>query len=372
MNTGTYISGAVHIGLIGWLLVGDVFRSEPAAPEITNVSVISAAEFNAAIVSSDQPEVEVDLAQLPTPPVEDVLEDLPDPAQDEAPELTDLSDPELPQQPETAPDLSALLTTPDAEVSFDTPTLAPPSFDVGPDIRIDDSPDNNPREAPRVAPVPFLRPDQDVAVDQSVTEAAAEAEAPEQDIIEEEQDAAAPEEATTEIVTEAETPSGAPTSVPVPRFRPQPNTDLATPEPAPEPPAPDTDAAVAAALADLTDEPELADPALPVGPPMSFAEKESLRVAVSNCWNTGSMSSAALRVTVVVGVQMEESGRPIQSSVTLLSSTGGEGEAVQQAFAAARRAILRCGARGYDLPQDKFAQWRDIEMTFNPENMRIK
>ena len=39
---------------------------------------------------------------------------------------------------------------------------------------------------------------------------------------------------------------------------------------------------------------------------------------------------------------------------------------------AARRAIIRCGASGYNLPVEKYDQWRDIEMTFNPERMRIK
>ena len=43
-----------------------------------------------------------------------------------------------------------------------------------------------------------------------------------------------------------------------------------------------------------------------------------------------------------------------------------------ESYEAARRAILRCGTKGYDLPQEKFGQWRDIEMTFNPEKMRIK
>ena len=39
---------------------------------------------------------------------------------------------------------------------------------------------------------------------------------------------------------------------------------------------------------------------------------------------------------------------------------------------AARRAIIRCGARGFELPPEKYEQWRDIEMTFDPERMRIK
>ncbi|NNK78019.1 MAG: energy transducer TonB, partial [Litoreibacter sp.] len=42
------------------------------------------------------------------------------------------------------------------------------------------------------------------------------------------------------------------------------------------------------------------------------------------------------------------------------------------AYEAARRALIRCGARGYNLPVDKFAQWQDVEITFNPERMRIK
>ena len=39
---------------------------------------------------------------------------------------------------------------------------------------------------------------------------------------------------------------------------------------------------------------------------------------------------------------------------------------------AARRAIIRCSRDGYQLPPDKYAHWRDIEMTFNPERMRLK
>ena len=46
--------------------------------------------------------------------------------------------------------------------------------------------------------------------------------------------------------------------------------------------------------------------------------------------------------------------------------------AAQQAFEAARRAIIRCGVSGFDLPAEKYDQWQEIEMTFNPEQMRIK
>lgn len=375
MNFGTYISGAVHVGLIGWLLVGDVFRSDPPEPEVTDVSVISATVFDAMFASSAAPEIDINLAQMATPTFEDVLDQPVQLSQDVAPELTEVSDPDLPQTQDSMPEVSGLQALPDAEVSLEVPSMALPSFEAGPDIEIDNSPDRNPRDAPRVAPVPFLRPDQDVAVDDAVTQAASEAPAPEV-TVEDTQDAA-PEEATTEIVTEAEQPAGAPTSVPIPRLRPQPTPDIAAPEPSPEPPKPDTtSSALAAALAEAeTVEPTpspVAEPQIPVGPPMTLAEQESLRVAVSSCWNTGSLSSAALRVTVVVGLQMAESGKPLSNTLRLVSSTGGDSDAITQAYEAARRAILRCGTKGYDLPQEKYGQWREIEMTFNPEKMRIK
>ena len=93
---------------------------------------------------------------------------------------------------------------------------------------------------------------------------------------------------------------------------------------------------------------------------------------LQKCWNTGSLSTEALKTTVVVGVSMNEDGTPDTGTIRMISSSGGTGGSVQQAFQAARRAIIRCGARGFALPSEKYEQWRDIEMTFNPEKMRIK
>lgn len=361
MRTGTYISGLAHIGLIGWVLIGDVFSNDTPEPTVTDVSVISATEFDAMFADTAAPEIAVDLATMAPAPDEDLLDQPVELTEDTAPVFEDVSDTVVPEE-EVQPDVSGVQPLPDAEVSFDTPTMVLPSFDTGPDIEIDDSDTPKPREAPRVAPIPTLRPETDVAVSDAVTEAAAELDAPE--VVEEASEDAAPEEATTEIVTEAEEPAGAPTSVPVPHLRPQPTRAAE---------AAATDAlndALSEALGSVTEAPSA--PPVPTGPPLTFAETEALRLAVSNCWNTGALSSAALRVTVIVGVQMTEAAKPVTSSIRLVSSSGGSGDAVTQAFEAARRAILRCGAKGYDLPQEKYGQWRDIEMTFNPERMRIK
>jgi len=69
---------------------------------------------------------------------------------------------------------------------------------------------------------------------------------------------------------------------------------------------------------------------------------------------------------------MFEDGRPDTGSIRMVDFTGGSAAAAERAYAAARRAIIRCGIDGYDLPAGKYDRWRDIEMTFNPEKMRIK
>ena len=47
MHTGHYISGAGHLVLLGWLAFGDVFAAEPLPFEMTEVAVISGAEYAA-------------------------------------------------------------------------------------------------------------------------------------------------------------------------------------------------------------------------------------------------------------------------------------------------------------------------------------
>ena len=86
----------------------------------------------------------------------------------------------------------------------------------------------------------------------------------------------------------------------------------------------------------------------------------------------GSLSSDALRTTVVVAVDMNRDGTPAINSIRLVESSGGTGGAVDQAYEAGRRAIIRCGSSGFDLPVEKYDHWRSIEMVFNPEKMRIK
>ena len=59
------------------------------------------------------------------------------------------------------------------------------------------------------------------------------------------------------------------------------------------------------------------------------------------------------------------------NDVGLLSSQG-DSSAVGTTFEAARRAILRCQLGGYQLPADKYDQWQEAVITFDPSGMRLR
>jgi outer membrane biosynthesis protein TonB len=204
---------------------------------------------------------------------------------------------------------------------------------------------------------------------------AADPDANSPDRAEEAQEQTAPEEAATEIVTEAETPaSAAPTRSPRPQARPRAVQQAAArPAPTPEPePTPSTQDAVDDALSALLAE-ELggSSPSTPTGPPLTRGEREGLRLAVQECWVVD-VGSEAANVVVTVAMEMGRDGRVVASSMRMVGATGGSGPAVEVAYQAARRAILRCQRDGYGLPAEKYEQWKQIEMTFNPAEMRLR
>lgn len=375
MHVGHYISGAGHTALIGWLVFGNVFAAEPLPIEATPVSVISGAEYAALVAQGQAPQSTTEVAQPSSP---DVTPDAPEIALSE----DTANDQSVPAPTETpsaddAPDVSQIAPLPQAEVSDEAPVLPEPPADVAVLVpEVSDTP--VPEAAERVAPEAVAQPDPEALPDPVEQEAVAPDEAGETP--QEPAEATAPEAAATEIVTEAEEPSALPTTSARPPAR-RPDAPVETAQSVeteePTPPAaeaPEPEDPVAAALAEALsgEQTPSSAPSTPQGPPLTAGEKDALRVAVQSCWNVGSLSTDALNTTVVVNVAMSQDGKPVASSIRMTSSSGGSEQAALQAFEAARRAIIRCGARGFDLPVDKYSQWQDIEMTFNPERMRIK
>ncbi len=370
MKLGAWVSGVGHAGLFLWILVGGLFFAQPDLTDlsVTDVSIISAEEFAALQPSSpetsDAPDVpaQPEVEEAPTVPTaqEEQPVETPEPPQPAAPAPETLPEPlPEPEQPVIIEDNTPI--SPEPPVESAAPTVEPEAVPV-------------PTPAPRVAPEATPEPEPDVVIDP--VEQAPTAPTEDSTDVQEAQEETAPEAAAEEIVTEAEEPVDAapkrsvrPASRP---RRPPPPTEVAEEEPEE---VPGLQESIASAVSEANSENAVEDNANPStgsGPPITGGEKEAFILAIRQCWNVGALSSDALRVTVIVGAAMNPDGKPDSGSIRMISSDGGSDAATKQAFEAARRAIIRCGTSGYDLPKDKYAQWQNVQITFNPERMRIK
>lgn len=367
MNAGQYISGAGHLGLIGWMLFGGVFAAEPEPAQITEVAVISSAAFDAMVTAATAPDQVTEIAQPAAPEV------APDTPEIVAQPDNDIQQP-TPLQAETPPadappEVTELALPPEADVDDTAPVLEEPAGDIAvlvPEI----APQAVARPVERVAPEPVAQPAPDATPDVTQQDAVTP-DAAETPVEQDSQEATAPEEATTEIVTEAAVAPAS--SARPPGRRPvAPAATQAVAAPAQTTPT-ETDDVDAAAIAAAVAAAQVAapTPVAPSGPPLSASEKESLRVAVSGCWNVD-VGGRSADTVVSVAVSLDRAGRVVPGTLKMIANSGGNAASVQVAFDAARRAILRCQNDGYKLPAEKYDQWQNIEMTFNPERMRVK
>uniref|UniRef100_UPI004048A31F energy transducer TonB n=1 Tax=Yoonia sp. TaxID=2212373 RepID=UPI004048A31F len=370
-TTGTYISALGHVGLIGWLILGWGLSSEPLDFEVAQVSVVSGDEY-AALVAASTPQPSTGDPSAPVPPV--VEEPPAPPAQDPAPQVQAPPAPtQVPADEAPPPEPPLPPQEPDEVVDVAPAQPTPPAL-ADPAPQVDARP--QPRPAPRVAATPVAPPPPDAQVADVVQEAVVPDGSVAAEVVAPAVTATAPEAASTEIVLENTPPSGAVTTSLRPQTRPSRPVPAPAPAPAPRTPAATAtarsenaaDAAVEAALADALA--ATASPNVPAGPPMTGSEREGFRVAVNACWNVDPGSQAA-RVTLTVGFRLTQAGK-VDGDVRQIAATGGDASATSIAFQAARRAILRCGASGYDLPADKYAQWKDVEITFDPSGMRLR
>lgn len=388
MQTGTIISGAGHAALILWVILGDwLFTSRDAPPvQVAEVSLISSAEFDAMTAASPatpaatpapepaQPAPEPDPITPPAPVVPEPAP-LPEPVAPEpvpAPVPVPQPEPAPAPEPEPAPE-----PLPENNGVADAEPL-PVNPDPVPSTPLAPSASPRPKPAPRVAPIPVDAPEPQTAVAEAPQEAVTPDPVPQPEVQEPPRPEAAQEEAGTVLETEANrdeevAASGAPATSPRPKGRPvrsqtpPDQTAAATADPVSD--------AIAGAVAEATTDSPATPPAAsnaPSGPPMTTGEKDALRVAVQQCWNVGSLSSEALQVTVVLFVSVAQTGVPEAGSIRMVEFTGGSEAAARQAFEAARRAVIRCGARGFPLPADKYDQWREMELVFNPDGMRLR
>lgn len=393
LSFGGWISGLGHLALIIWLLSGWGLSHDPLEFQVTPITTISGEEY-AELVAATRPDAQTEAVDSFAPPPDETPPEAAATPDDPAPAPPAQAQPETPQDESPPPPQPERVPQP-AELLDASPEMAPPDAWQPPP-----APDRalrpQARPAPRVAAQAVAPPPPEADIAPEIhQETAPEPEIPA--VVEEESRATAPEEASTEIVTEADTPSGAPDVALRPQSRPQrpaaqpqATPSEPQPEPQPEPPRqtaaaetpepirPETsdssvDDALAAALAA-----EVAAPAQPAtvsgnpGPPMTGADRDAFRLAVSGCWAVDPGSEAA-QVTITVRFELDRQGMVVGNDVRLVNSSGGSAGAVDSAFQSARRAILRCqSGSGYSLPADKYEQWREVEMTFDPSGMRMR
>ena len=378
MDRGFVISGIGHALLIGFLLFSDLFSPDPLPPpDVAEVVLMSEEDF-AALTRPEVGEQQPRVGTLDPEPLEipDTTDAPATPAQEDvAPSETSRPAPQPTppdEAPQDVPDQPAPLP-PQAEAE-DTPPDAP-----APPQPVEDAPtapQSVPRPAERVASEAAPPPPPDAEDAPTLSETTAPTPAPDDTEIVEEETPQAPDEAATEIVTEADRPANAPETSRRPPSRPARPVQTAT---APQTEATTTEAAsenvrdavegTIAGLEELVDQAPQAG--IPAGPPITQGEKEAFILAIRRCWlvDTGSESA---NVIVAVRFQMTQDGRVVQSSIRQSGAQGGSDAAIRTAFENARRAILRCGASGYDLPPEKYGQWQEVEVTFNPSDMRVR
>ncbi len=386
---GLIVSGAAHLALILWALVGGIFfpPTEKPATISTTVSLMSSEEFAALEALAPKSATE-------SPAAPSVPKPAPKPPKAPKPEAKPKPPAPKPPAPEPVPDaapdvteLSPVETDATDAPPSEVPVPAPDSLSQIPDVPTEAP---RPKAAPTVAPTPAddPSPTADTAPDVQEQTIDTPSDQPKPDKPKPE---TAPEQTGEVLLTEDnkdEKPqTAAPASSPRPHRKPE----------KPEPPAPapaeatvaDTaEPAVDAAPADATsedalaaaldeamageasDQPQAGTGAADQGPPLTDGDKDAFRIAVKECWNVGALSTDALHTIVTIGMTMTPDGKP--GDLRLIGTEGGSDASAQQAFEAGRRAILRCAKGGYPLPSEKYEQWKEIEITFDPSKMALR
>lgn len=367
-KTGFITSGLLHGAALLWVLIGGFFISREIDPiPVTDVSIISGEDFAALLPQS--PEAVTDAPD----PAQPQIEEAPEPPQstpEPAPEPDPVAEPE-PVEPVPDP-------APEPEPApRPQPAVPDQPLDPGPDAapNVDAEATPTPQAAPNVAQEAAPAPEPEVQTDEVAQSQTAPSETAEP-VEEEAPQDTAPEEASTDIVTEAEEqPSSAPQASIRPTARPARPAIVAQEEPAEEVPAEDPIAAsVAAAVSEnAAEETAISEaPAAQVGPPMTSGEKDSFGRQINNCWSVGALSTEAKNTVIAVDFDMLPDGRPDFNSLTLFSGEGASDAAIQRAFQNARSTIIRCGQQGYDLPRDKYEQWKQVRVIFDASGAQYR
>ncbi len=390
METGTKISVSAHAVIIAVALFWPLFEGskDVQTVQISDVSLISTEEFLS--LQAPAPKAAMAAPTLPEQAVPDdqvaILQPEPEPAPTPAPPPPAIAEPVTEPEP-PAPDVGVLTEPPTA-----TPAI---EDQAGEDKPEPPQPDATPAPSPRVASENNPEAPTDAEVAKEAEKASEESETADKPV--EATTEKAPKQSSTEIVTEAEKPketlapvkSVRPKSRPAdlltrreepepePEVKPEPEkVAKAEPKPKPEPkPAPKPAESpedliakqIAADMAAAEKQTATAGPG-GSGQALTDTERKGLVVAVQDCWSVPIGIQNASELVVTLAVDLAPNGG-LSSSPKLIEPSTADGQ-IQQAFEAARRALIACAP--YDLPPEKYETWKRLEVVFNPKNMVLR
>jgi len=105
------------------------------------------------------------------------------------------------------------------------------------------------------------------------------------------------------------------------------------------------------------------------GLPMSLSEIDAVRSQIAKCWNVAAGAKDAQNLVVVLRLQLAPDGSLIKVELASESKSRYDSDSFFRAAAdSARRAVQECSPLK-NLPPEKYATWRDMEMTFDPKEM---
>ena len=408
MRTGWTISIALHAAAGFALLVAiPTHDRDRDLVLVADVTLESMPEMTQPVEQEDQaPEVaDVVMPDIVAPSVETDAGEQPE--EDVAPVATVQDFVEDPSEQDAAADMSAVRTRvaePDVQTETEAPeesapeppmpTLALPGSGIDDRTERPKGPRLSAPASPRSAPAAFKPPAPPSRAEPAPEETPATEETPDATEMAEQQDQAAPEESSN--VPAAEEEAGAEEGIALKQARPprprpkdfqQRIAAAAQAERAAEERAREEAEAreIAEALAEAAAEPEAEQPSeqpaaapetsveraaadVPQGPPMTAAEIQGLKVQVQRCWRLPEGLVGAEDLRVVLAVELDPTGQ-ILGEPRLIEPANAQSRPIISAFEAARRAILRCGYDGFDLPRDKYQQWRNLELVFDPQGV---
>ena len=108
-------------------------------------------------------------------------------------------------------------------------------------------------------------------------------------------------------------------------------------------------------------------PVAPLGPQLTTSEIDLVKQQIQRCWNPPAGARQAHDLIVDISAEVGPDGRVLTAQIT---STGRMSDPFYRAAAeSALRAVLNPSCSPLKLPPEKYAQWRNLSLTFNPKDL---